>query len=214
MADQTDEAANAAGRAAYARAKTSHWPPTEADAEAIGAVAGTAAGAVFGGPAGAALGGIIGTAVGSAIYSLAEAISNGLNAGYNPTAEYLVKLHATQVTIITTADRLAEECRTDREHELGKMIEWGLKYVNPDGTLPTNWRTKATDYGVAPALQALNGLQRNLFEASAARSAECETYKKANAPHLKEPPKRGAGIGTVVIAAAGLGGAIWLASLL
>lgn len=181
--EQAKTPEQAAGQAAKDRAEKSSWPPTQADFEGVGAAAGAAAGAVICAETGpgatlcATAGTVIGGAIGAAVFALGDAIASGLDAGRNPTAEYLVELRKTLNKIHETAENLAKRCGTSREQEFVALNRWGLKDLNPDGSLPARWRSKPLDYGVPAANEALVGLQKRLFAAASARAAECETKK-------------------------------------
>jgi hypothetical protein len=211
MADQTDEAANAAARAAKDRAAKSHWPPTRDDTEAIGAAAGAAAGTVFGGPVGGAIGFAVGGFVGGVVYDLVNAIPDP---SYSPDAAYIAAMRKRGKEVVgPTIRKLALNCNATEDEVIADLNHWGWKF--DDSTFA--WSQKAQRYGAPAAMQALEQNSKEFFQATAALSALCATYAEAHKHKyvtLKEPPKRGAGIGTVVVAAAGIGGAIWLASLL
>ena len=193
---KTDDAANAAGQAAYDRAEQSHWPPTRTDTEAIGTAAGAAAGAIIGGPIGASLGGIIGTAVGSAVYSLGEAIANGLDPrGPTDEGRYVGQASQTADNVLAVVKKLAKECDTNAERELQELINWGLPWDN------AQWRhrTLVREVGVQRAFLILQDAQKKFFAATAARTAQCETYKKSS----------GSSGTKALLIVGGIGGLLW-----
>jgi hypothetical protein len=207
----SDDAATAAGDAAYTRAQQSSWPPTEGDYEAVGAVAGAAAGTVIGGPLGAAIGSAVGTAVGSAVFTLGEAISGGLDpnrgAGDAPTYWRYVN-HEVSFAPIETARLLAERCNTSESSEITALQNRGVEIDNKGSIadqVTTSWRTAmgaGGPAGVARTRPKVNDFLKRLFAASSARIAECETLKQTEGSSKNSP---GAVITLGVISFLGVG---------
>lgn len=194
MAD-TSEAADAAGSAAKDRALASSWPPSKADYEAIGMVAGAAAGTVLGGPIGGAIGAFVGEYVGGIIYELGDYLI--ADAGYNPASQFVSEAGETVAWIRRIAQKLAEDCNTTIDDEIAALIRWGTIGLNPDGSLSLP-RDSVARYGVDAAFASLRNLQKTAFAASAARIAECQTL------HAK-PKKNSAGAVVVLAIASALG---------
>lgn len=196
MAD-TSQAADAAGTAAKDRALASSWPPSKADYEAIGMVAGAAAGTVLGGPIGGAIGAFVGEYVGGIIYELGDYLI--ADAGYNPASQFVADAGATAAWIRRTVQKLANDCGTTIDDEYAALIRWGTIGLNPDGSLSLP-RDSVTRYGVEASFTSLQTLQKTVFAASAARIAECQTL------HSK-PSKNsvGAVIALGVVSAVGIG---------
>lgn len=195
MAD-TSQAAEDAGSAAKDRALASSWPPSKADYEAIGMVAGAAAGTVLGGPIGGAIGAFVGEYVGGIVYELGSYLI--ADAGYNPASQFVTDARATGDWVRRTAQKLAEDCGTTIDDEYAALIRWGA-LINPEGSLPIA-RDSVSRLGVEGAFQALATMQKSIFSASAARIAECQTL------HSK-PSKNsvGAVIALGVVSAVGIG---------
>lgn len=213
---ETDDAAQAAGTAAYDRAEQSAWPPTEDDFRATGAAAGAAAGAVFGGPVGAAIGGVIGNEVGSFVYGIGDAIAGGLdpNRGAGDAPLFMQYVRTTVApSPIRVAEQLAVQCRGVDDRLAGKLLttpnavrvqldalaRWGIA-LTEDGYAANiagevhRALGSGGPAGVARARPLVEAFQRQLFAASAARLAECVTYKQANTA-----PAKKSSIGTVIV---------------
>lgn len=209
---QQDDAAEAAGSAAYDRAQQSSWPPTKGDYEAVGSVAGAAAGAVIGGPIGAAIGAEIGTAVGAAVFTLGQAISQGLdpNRGAGDAPMFMQYVRTTVApSPIRAAEYLALQCRgiTDKSKllttpnavkiQLDSLARLGVP-LSDDGYALLPGLTAAMGSGgpagVARARPIVVEFQRTLFAATAARVAECETYKQAG-----DTPSSKNSVGAVIV---------------
>jgi len=210
---------DAAARAAYNEAQKSDWPPTRDHTDAVGAAAGGAAagaacaalGAAVAAPLCVAIGAEIGEYLGAAIYDIVDGFFGG-EVYVAPQYDYVIARR-----LRGSALRLAELRGSDWMTEARALEEWGV----PGATLITlndgrgaygNQRGPWLPYYSETGLK--NYLHKIASAESALASAAITEKKVRQAPGLKEPPKRGAGIGTVVIAAAGLGGAVWLASLL
>lgn len=218
---QQDDAAEAAGSAAYNRAQQSSWPPTQGDYEAVGSVAGAAAGAVIGGPIGATIGAAIGTAVGAAVFTLGQAISEGLDpnrgAGDAPMLMQYVRTTVSPSTL-RAAEYLAVQCRgvSDKTAsmllttpnavrvELDALTRWGVPLSN-DGYGIVVGLNDAVKYGGAAAGRPLvEAFQRQLFAATSARLAECKTYQETGAPSKKNSPAAVIVLGVVSFLGVGL----------
>jgi len=160
---ENQEAADAAGQAAYDQAGKSHWPPTKEDVELIGAAAGTAAGSALGGPVGAIIGSAVGTFVGGVVYDIVDAIPN---AGDNPASRCVLILEDTVEGNRTTISKLAQDCSTSETVIVEELHHWG-------------WPGPLTDRNIcrnpSAALAAIDTNNRQFFKAVAATAAECKT---------------------------------------
>jgi hypothetical protein len=196
---ETDLAAEAAGDAAYKRAKESSWPPTEDDFAAIGAVAATAACAALGAGAASPLCGVIGGAVGGAIYILGDAIASGLDANRADWALIDRINHVGRALPGEYAARLADECGTTKEQEILALKEWGARISDSGVALDTKtWMSYGSDSGRINS--ALTAFQKDLFAAASARSAQCATIQ--NASNKSSTAKK-------LVVTAGIGGLLW-----
>ncbi len=216
MADaQTEAAANAARDAAADRAAQSSWPPTKGDVQAIGAVAGAAAGTVFGGPIGGAIGAAVGGFIGGVAYELVNAIPDP---SISPVGQYagLVGKYINEV-VNPTIKQLSESCGVSEAVTIEALRQegWELGVLRNARTYGAPGGPQDVANDPANALRTLEQNQKTFFLAVSARTAYCTTIQQARSNAVKlHSPSKGAGLGTVVIAAAGLGGVLWLASLL
>lgn len=210
-----DDAAQAAGNAAYDRAAESAWPPTEEDFRATGAKAGAAAGEIFGGPVGAAIGAAIGQEVGSFIYGIGDAIASGLDPNRGAGDAPMLSRYLWQTVAPSprrAAELLAVQCRglDDRlaskllttpnavNIQLEALARWGVPL--DDKGLPADyqtWHRRLQRESAATVRPSIEAFQRQLFAASAARLAECITYKESK--DIAPAPSKKSSIGTVVV---------------
>lgn len=208
---ESDDAAQAAGDAAFDRAQESAWPPTEDDYEAIGAVAGAAAGSIIGGPVGAAIGSVVGTAVGSFIYGIGDAIAGGLDPNRGAGDAPMLQRFITRVVAPSpkqTAEALAKQCGTSVDAELAALQHRGVA-LRQDNATPSDlpkWFAALRSGGAPAARPLVEAFQRKLFAATAARVAECETKKKVAA---ESPPKSSSSAAPVLVGAAIAAGVAW-----
>jgi hypothetical protein len=171
--DEADRASSAAGKAALERAKQGSWPPTEGDFKAVGAVAGTAACAAIGAGAASPLCGIIGTAVGSFVYQIGNAIASGMNAGYNPAAQFLVRLDAEYYKPVqATVKDLTQNCGTSEDAEYQALQRLGAVELTLEGSHQLRERA----LNPSSAAGYLETAKKNFYAAASARAAECSAH--------------------------------------
>lgn len=210
VGQESDDAAQAAGNAAFERAKQSSWPPTEGDYQAIGTVAGTAAGAALGGPIGAAVGSVVGSAVGSAVFSLVGAIAGGLDPGGGGPGPLMLSNYRRTVAPAPklAAEKLATDCGTSFAAEVQGLQRRGMPIDDtayPTQVVMRSWANTLNPGGGGPTqLQAqVEAFQRLLFAATAARVAECETIKAQKG--AKSSGSMGAVVVLGIVSAVGVG---------
>lgn len=219
--EQDDESViDAAGKAAYEQAAKSDMPPTRSDSEAIGGAAGTAAchaaaGATYGATELAAQLGWcseLGEAIGGAVYDFITGLWGEEYVA--PQYDYVIARALRKAT--NDLARLYGGSWIDEARELERWNVPGATLITLNdgrgayGNQRGPWLPYYSEAGI-------NNYFRLLSNGVSARTAEIKTRQKLRARMLRAPSRRaesGPGLGTVAIAAAGIGGAIWLVSLL
>jgi hypothetical protein len=214
---------DAAARAAYEAAQDSDLPPSRGDvADVAGAAGGAAAGAAcvaYGAAIAAPLCASIGTAIGEYIGGALYDIFDGFFAGevyVAPQYDHVFYQRTRKAAIRLASKRYGVRTPSNPQvlAETQALEEWGV----PGATLAAGPGPTEAERGPWRPYFSEGGADDYLAKLAAAESAIAAgiitAQKTKRAPMLKSPEQSGAGIGTVVIAAAGLGGAIWLASLL
>lgn len=217
---------DAAARAAYDAAQDSDLPPRRSDVEDVAGAAGGAAagaacvayGAAIAAPLCASIGAAIGEYLGGAIYD----IFDGLFAGEEfvaPQYDHVFYQRTRKAAIRVASKRYGIRTPSNPQilAETQAFEQWGV----PGATLaagrgPTEaergpWRPYYSESGAGKYLAKLAAAE------SALASAIITEQKLRKAPQLRDASKihRGSGLGTVVVATAAAGGALWLlASLL
>ncbi len=219
--DQDDDVASAAGTAAYKEALKADWPPDKGDTEAIGAATATAAchaaaAATYGATEIAAQLGwcsALGEYIAGAVYDIIDSFWAS-NVFVAPQYDHVFYQRTRKAGIRLANLRLKKgplpaPPQDDVTWELLALENWGVPGARlAAGGGPTDaqegpWRPYYNETGLYTYLQ-------KLAAAESARAAEISALEHPS------PSKSsgGAGLGTVVVVAAGLGGALWLASLL
>jgi hypothetical protein len=183
---QEPDPAEAAGDAAQERAKQSAWPPTESDFQDIGAVAAAAgcaaAGIALASPLCAAAGGVIG----GALYTLGDAIANGLDANRGAgTSPMLFQAWNFQISPLANeyVKKVAEECDTSTTQAASMLLNRGarIEQTSDYGYQASKETTAAVRYTLERNSEQgralINQWQQELFAASSGATAECEFRK-------------------------------------